>query len=39
MFFTDGKRRKRKRQRIIAATCKIVGGVIVVFAILKGVLL
>lgn len=37
MFFTDGKRRKRKR--IIAATCKIVGGVIVVFAILKGVLL
>ena len=35
MFFTDGKRRKRKKHRIIAATCKIIGGVIIAYAVIQ----
>lgn len=40
MFFQDGKRkRKNKKQRIIEATCRIIGIVIIASAIIKDVLL
>lgn len=37
MFFTDGKRRKRKKrkQQMIELTCKIIGLVIIVFSLVR----
>ena len=37
MFFTDGKRRKRKKrkQQTIELTCKIIGLVIIVFSLVR----
>ena len=36
-FFTDGKRRKRKKrkQQMIELTCKIIGLVIIVFSLVR----
>lgn len=33
MFFTDGKRNKRKKQRMIEMTCRIIGVVIIAYSV------
>lgn len=37
MFFTDGKRckRKKRKQQMIELTCKIIGLVIIVFSLVR----